>query len=726
MAEITDKKEEDKFQTADVKESERLYLDYSGGNRMEWERKAQEDRQAKINAWSEENEKVLKSRGQMAIPVNEVLPAIDLIIAELTENNPRFSAVGTERSDYKVSSYVADLFSWIWDKSKGETKIDRFTRDFIEIGLSAFLVYFDPFTDNGKGEIKFIDIDPVLELFIDPSAREQDASDADNILISKVITEDKVRANYPMVDLTKAKQEGERRLASNGATNQGQILQPQLPPRIHTYRLIDRYTKIRIPRFHVYDPITGYENIFENQDEFQEWGKTPAIIMTKLNQEHYVTDPIQIQELMGVISQYGLTYHLIIDPTNPQAPPQIVSGVEYEPYAVPNSTTTLQVVTKLDLVNNGVIRLDTPLIERIKRVLSIGSMEVANEILPIRDYPIVTCMLHHDRSPYPMGDIRITKPLQQQLDKLSNLIMTYLQNITNLKLVVQKNSAVKKELEEAMQKAGVSIIEVDFENDKPPFALQYPPFPNAAFQEKQNLIRQIQRIIGSYSFQDGEVQQVPRTTGLGQQIDQSMQRRASYKQRKMEATLNQMAKVISQYIPKVYTEQKEIRILQPNHMKPNEIIFNQPQPEQGQIKLINDITTMEFDVRVVSGSMLPSNKQQELQTLFMARQSGVITDPTPIIELLPLDNVDEIIEREGALKQAQSAIQQLEATNEQLQGQIQTLQRQIIQMGQKVEETKTKMKLHEIVTDAKGAVTVGKQRINDQVKNSKKNGESVA
>lgn len=55
-----------------------------------------------------------------------------------------------------------------------------------------------------------------------------------------------------------------------------------------------------------------------------------------------------------------------------------------------------------------------------------------------------------------------------------------------------------------------------------------------------------------------------------------------------------------------------------------------------------------------------------------------------------------------------------------MQGQIQTLQRENIQKEQKVEEMKTKMHLHEIVTDAKGAVNVGKQRINDQVKQSKK------
>lgn len=342
--------EEEKFNTLEVLYNEKLYQDYLGNNRSTWEQHAVEDRKAKINAWSEEDQRVLEARGQMAIPVNEVLPAIDLIIAELTENNPRFSATGTEKSDYKVASYVADLFAWIWDKSKGETKIDRFTRDFIEIGMGAFLIYFDPFADNGKGEIKFQDIDPIVELFIDPAAKEQDSSDASNILISKSISEQIVKINYPNVNLDKAKQESERRVSNPPSSSGGQVLQASNAQGVRYYRLIDRYTKIRIPRFHVYDPINNYENIFENQQEYDEWGNQSAFIITRLGSEFYITEQTQIDELEKTLEQYGSVYHAIINPTDPNQMPQLVSGVEFEPYAIPGFTTQLQKVTKKDLV----------------------------------------------------------------------------------------------------------------------------------------------------------------------------------------------------------------------------------------------------------------------------------------------------------------------------------------------------------------------------------------
>lgn len=708
--------------TKDVILSEQIFRDYSSGSRQTWKKLAIQDREVKINAWKKEHQKILEARGQMAIPVNEILPSIDLIIAELTENPPRFSATGTEKSDFKTSSNVAKLFDWIWYQSKGESKIDKFTRDFIEIGLSGIQVYFDPNADYGKGEILFTDLDPIKELYLDPSSKEQDGTDGENILVSKVLSINKLKVIYPTTDFSQAEKESPETFSIHGADNTGQILNPTTTSGDYC-RVIDRYTKIKIQRYHVKDLTSNYENVFEDEIKLNEWLAEPAAILTKAGREQYVTDPVALQKLNEIVSQYGMVFHLIIDPNNPSAPPIMVSGLESEPYAVPGETTVVSMVTKGELVKNGVITVKQPLIDRIQRVLSVGGIEIANEVLPIRDYPIITCMLHHDRTPYPMGDIRITTPLQQQLDKLSNLMMTYLSNITNLKLIMQKDSASKTLVEEALQQAGVSVIEVDFENgDTAPFALQYPPMPNAAFAEKQNIIRQIQRIIGSYSFQDGEVTSAPRTLGGTQQIDQMMQRRASYKQRKIEASINQMAKVISQLIPNVYTTEKEIRIIKPNYKQASQITFNEPtlDEQNGDIILLNNITNMEYDVRVIAGSMLPTNRQQNLQTLTAAYQNGIIKNASPIIEQLPIDNVDEVLQDEDTIKNAENAIMQLQQQNEKLQGLIETLQRENIQKEQKVSEMKTKTDLQALVNDLKSTVNLTKMRMNDLVKNTNK------
>lgn len=708
--------------TEDVKLSEDVFEEYSSGARPTWRTLATQDREVKINAWKKEHQKVLESRGQMAVPVNEILPCIDLVIAELTENPPRFSATGVEKSDYKMSSNVAKLFDWIWDKSKGEARIDKFTRDLIEIGLSAFQVYVDLNADNGKGEIYFIDIDPLKELYLDPSCKEQDGSDSEHMIVSKVLYDTKIKLMYPDVDISQAEKAATDSLTIEGADNLGQTLNINSLKNSNVYRLIDRYTKIKVKRYHVIDPITGYENVFETEEAFSKWLQEPAMILTQAGKEQYVTDPLAILKVREIIAIYGNVLHAMIDPNNPEAPPQPMPGLEHSPYSIEGTTTVITEVTKEVLVQNGVIVVDTPYVDRIQRVLSVGGIEITNEVLPIRDYPIITCMLHHDRTPYPMGDIRIATPLQQQLDKLSNLMMTYLQNITNLKLLIQKDSAVKKQIEEALQQAGVSVIEVDMESgDHAPFPLQYPQMPNAAFTEKQNIIRQIQRIIGSYAFQDGEVTSAPRTLGGTVQIDQMMQRRASYKQRKIEASMNQMAKVICQFIPNVYSKEKEIRIINPNRSSDN-IIFNKQELDEktNEIVLVNNISNMEYDVRIVSGSMLPTNRQQELQILTNAFQTGLIKNATPIIELLPIDNVEEVLEDENTIKKAESMIIQLQGQIKQMEALIQTLQRENIQKEQKVTEMKTQTEMKQLVNELRSTVELTKMRMGDQVKSMKK------
>jgi len=711
--------------TKDVLESEKLFLEYSSGSRPNWKKLALEDRQTKINAWKKEHQKVLESRGQMAIPVNEILPSIDLIIAELTENPPRFSAMGIEKSDSALASKVAKLYDWIWYVSKGEAKIDKFSRDLIEIGLSAFLVYVDPYADNGKGEICFIDIDPIKELYLDPSSKDQDSSDSSNIIISKVLPMAKIQLMYPEINFTNIEKAGIESFTIEGADNTGQVINSINPNNQEGARLIDRYTKIKIKRYHVIDEISSYEGIFEDEDSYKKWASEEAIILTTPGQEQYVLDPVNIDKLKQVMSQYGQIIHAEINPNNIEAPPQISVGMENNSqFSIDGTTTVISLVNKQKLVDDNIIKLDFPLVDRIKRVLSVGGLEIANEILPIRDYPIITCMLHHDRTPYPMGDIRIATPLQQQLDKLSSLITTYLQNITNLKLIMQKDSASRATVETALQQAGVSVIEVDMENgDTAPFPLQYPSLPNAVFVEKQNIIRQIQRIIGSYGFQDGEVTSAPRTLGGTMQIDQMMQRRASYKQRRIEASLNQMAKVISQFIPKVYTTSKMIRIIAPNHTNISEVVFNQisMDKETQDIKLLNNITNIEFDVRVISGSMLPTNRQQDLSILTQAYQNGIMHSNLPILELLPINDVEEVIEQENQISQMSSAINQLEEKNKSLEGLIQTLQRENIQKEQKVQEMKTQTELKQLVNELKLAVSMAKGKVSNINNNKNKN-----
>ena len=705
------------MEKTEYQKSEELYRKYKSSQRQNWGVQVQDDRAFALGAQLEQSvSDALEANNQYTGTVNEVTPAIDLIVAMLAENNPRWQFIGAEKSDSSISADVADLHFHIWYVSNGTAILEKAIYDFEEGGMGALMAYPDYHADLGKGEIKIADLE-ILDLYIDPKSKKPDSSDAESILLVKNLTESQIKNIIPNFDFTNA---GGSIVESypqpTRAMNEDQAISSDDTDE-DKYQCIDRYTKIKVKRYNTYDPITKYENIF-TEDEFREYLSQPAFIIVKAGEENYETREFRVKELQKIYEQTGGLFHYEIDPQTQQA--ELRAGAEYGINSIPASTTQLKSTVIGELIQNGVIDVSTPMVNRIKRVYSIGQKIVLNEILPIEEYPIVTFMLHHKRNPYPMSDIRLVKPLQEQLNKIMSLILAYNTNITNVKYFVPKGSGTKKELEERGGKAGSQVFEYDPELGGQPIIVQLTQMSQALYEEKRQIQEQIQRIIGAYAVMDGQSSQAPQTKGGTVLIDEYGQRRINLKRKRLESALNQLAKVISQMIPSVYTEEKVIRIIEPNSKsKLRSAEFNKPDPENAD-RIINDLS-VRYDVRVISASTMPTNKLQRYELLMSAYQQQVLRDPTPIIENMPfIDNLDEILEREDRLKQAEQMLQQAEEQIKQLNGQLQTKSRENIQMAEKVEVAKFSADLDKIANKAEGAVALGTQRINDEVKNKKK------
>jgi len=693
----------------EVQKNKDLYRDYKTSDRDTFTNNLIEDREFYFGEQFPDSIKnQFESEGRMATPVNEVLPAVDLIIQQLTENSPRFKATAREDSDVEVAYYVSRLYDYIWYISKGEVRIERYSRDFVTGGMGILFVYPDFQADNNRGEIKLTDLDP-LYVYFDPDCKEPDGSDSQNIFISQLISEEVIKNNYPKIDLTKISWETGQEYAAQRAQTQGTISFPNMAITSKYARYIDRYTKIKIQKYNVFDRNGTVDLTFEKEEDFKKWLEQPAFIVTKLGQEQYISDDAIVEELLKIYKQYGEVYHLVVDPQT--GTPIMVSGLEDE-MSIPNSTTRLQLITKGDLIKNGIYELSQPMLDRIRRVLSIADQLVIDEVLPISNQPIIACMLHHNRNPYPCGDIRVVKPLQEQLNILDSRIQSYLQLITKLRVFTAKGSGLKKQIEANATGSGMDVYEVDYDTGTVPVFAQYPPLPAGIMQQRENLIRQIQRIIGAYAFQDGDVTQSPNTASGTTQIDEFMKRRSASKKRKIESSLNQVAKVISEYIPVIYDQRKVIRLVRPNHTKPEEIIFNDKQEEAGQIKTINDLSTFQFDIQIMSGSMLPSNRTQERAELLKSYEIGIIKNPKYYLMKTDFENIEEIIEEEDALKQAQNAIQQLQQQIEDLQGALQRKSNEVIQANEKVVVKNFETKIHKAGNDIDTAVQQHKNKLN--------------
>ena len=493
-----------------------------------------------------------------------------------------------------------------------------------------------------------------------------------------------------------------------------QVQYPELTE-IRTFRSIDRYTKIKVKRFHVFDPTSQYEMTFTKED-YLEYGKEPAMIIIRAGAESYETRPHKVRELGQLAEKMNGIFHEMVDVVTGEV--TMVQGVEQGGSSIPGSTTQLVSTTKAQLINDKIIKVDFPRISRIKRVYSIGGKEIVNDIMPIEDHPIVTFMLHHQRNPYPMSDIRLVKSKQQQLCKISSLIIAYNTNITNVKGFYPKGGTLGKDLEERGGKAGAQWFGFDPDIEQPPFIIQLTQMSTALFEEKRQLQEEIRHIIGAYSVLQGDNQQAPRTKGGTQLIDEFGQRRVGLKRKRLESALNQTAKVVSQMIPRVYTEEKIVRIVEPNHQS-RQTTFNQIDPEDAS-QIMNDLS-VRYDVKVVSSSTLPTNKQQRFDIMLGAFQAQVITDNTAVIQYMDVPDVDRLIEREDKIRQFEQALEQAQEEIKKLEGDLQTANRAEVQAEKKVITSKFKEELHDMGSDIKADVKITKARLSDEVKKNKEN-----
>jgi len=699
--------------------NEELYDRYNTSQRKNFGAQVQKDRVFNLGAQLEQEEAdALDADNQYTGCVNEVTPGIDLVVAMLSENNPRWQFVGSEKSDSSIAASIADLHFHIWDVSQGASILEKAIYDFEEGGMGALMAYPDYGADLGKGEIKVTDIE-ILDLYIDPKSKKADCSDADNILIVKSLTKGQIKRMIPNFDFTNAGGGvSEDYPQPTQDLTEDQVLNADNNIDEEKYRVIDRYSKIRVKRYNIFDPVSNYEKIM-TEEEFKEYLQEPAFIIVKAGEESYETRDFRIRELRKIYEQTGGIFHYQINPYTQQA--ELAQGAEYGQSSIPASTTQLQPTTIGRLVEDSVIKISTPLVNRIRRVYTIGQKLVLNEVLPIEDYPIVTFMLHHKRNPFPMSDVRLVRPLQEQLNKIMSLIIAYNTNITNVKYFVPTGGGkLKKEIEDRGGKAGFQVFEYDAEVGGVPIVVQLTQMSNALYEEKRQIQEQIQRILGAYAVMDGSAVQAPQTKGGTVLIDEYGQRRINLKRKRIENALNQVARVVSQMIPQVYTEEKVVRITEPNsRSKFRESEFNMPDPENAD-RIINDLS-IKYDVRVISSSTMPTNKLQRYELLMGAYQNQVLRDPTPIIENMPfIDNLDEVLEREDRLKQAEQMLQQYEEQIKDLNGQLQTKSRENIQMNEKVAVEKTKTKLDKLANKAEASVLLGAQRIQDEVKNKKK------
>ena len=708
--------------TKSVRKSEDLLLKYESA-RGSWAREAQESEDFALGAqWTPAQIRELKKRKQSPVVVNVIYPVVEQATAILTTNKPRFSSTGREDSDVKTGKVFSEIMSYIWDSSDGNSELKRAVYDAYTKGLGYMFAYIDPNADFGKGDIIIKSLDP-FDVYVDPHSKDRYFKDAASIIIVQPLTFEEAGRMYPDMDFSQAevspldRHPGIQR--QSAAIDASQV---QVDNNIHQIgELIDRYSKEKVLFAHVYDPNTDLELIL-NATQYKEWMATPAVVETMEGQEPTIfTRKEHVEDKIKQFEETGGMYFFVQDPQSGQP---VMQPGEITPEGIPGSQVVMEIITMEALVKAGIIAVSEVWQDRIYRCLSFGGIQIFEDYMgDLSEYPIVPIMYRYNRTPYPISDVTMVKCLQELVNKTRSLILSHAANTANIKIILPRGSQDRAAFDKEWGKAGTAVLEADMELGVP-IIVQPPALPNELYRNEAESRKDISEILGIYALMQGDASQAPATYKGTVALDEYGQRRLKSKKDDIEGSLNQLAKCIVQMIQMVYTEPRVIRLLKPNNIQES-VKLNYPIYDDVTSVIrgrLNDVTTGKYDLIVVSGSMLPSNRWAQLEYYQNLYHEGII-DQVEVLKKTEVADTEGVLERFGYISQLEQQVQQLMDENKKLSGDLQTATRESVSDRKRLEVVKFGADLKTQGTAAMQSQQLFSSRLDDHLALEKKKDE---
>jgi hypothetical protein len=683
-----------------VEEVQSLWKTYSS-KRETWANHAREDQEFRYGKqWSDEQRKKLEARGQAAVVVNRIHPAVESAKAMLTSNKPSFRVSPREDSDNQIAQTINGLLEYMWHISDGDQVLRNVIDDYYVTGMGCMLVYQDPMKDMGKGEVCLLDIDP-LTVYVDPNSRNRSCSDAENIIISRLFTKAQAKKLYPMYEKAIKNATSDSFNTDIPVTTRagdGEVIFPEdTETQTQTtfgdgddyIRGYERYHKTITQMHRVFESWSGHEHLLDD-NAFKEYIQRPAWII----EGNIIAKPEMAVQL---IQQLSMQYE------------QIAQQAKMMGQKVPPPPQVEQ-VTHLDLLKQQQIKSVTVPTKRIKMEVIMGDTLLYERILPTERYPLVFYMNMHTRTPYPVSDVRMVKGVQEYINKTRSLIIAHATTSTNLKVLLPSGSVDMNEFEEKWAQPGVGI-EVDFDLGIPQVA-QPVPLPNELYQNETTAKSDIDHQLGLYEMMMGNSQAAPHTYKATVSLDEFGQRKMKSKLADIEYGLKHTALVAIDMMQQLYKEEKIIRLLKPNNSMSEYVINKRLYDDKGNTKILNDIGVGKYDVVVVTGSTLPTNRYAQLELYMDAYKNGII-DKQEVLKKTEVFDMEGVMQRTDMIAQLQQQVQQAGEQIKKLQGDLQTREREVYHAKQRAEVEKFKGNLDSTSTKAKAAGTIFEKRLDD-------------
>jgi hypothetical protein len=640
---------------------------------------------------SQKQDEVNKKRKQKSFTVDVIFQAVEQAVALLTSNRPRFSCTGTEDSDTRIAGVIAAIMQFIWHLNNATQKLKQVIRDYYVGSIGWVLIYWNPYLLNGKGDIAIDTID-AKRVYVDSNSKDFFFKDAGHMIVETDLTSEMMQVTYNMTleEVQQFEQSSQNIQSSTRVSefNSGSANLNASP--VPIYKRLDRYSRVKEMMFVLEKEDERFEMVIDPRQFDMKTKNMTCIVFSTAKATNYFVAPRNVSNVFKLLSQYGEVFHEVQmeDPQNPgQMKTDLMSGienqVEYPPgvTAVPNSTTYLKLISMYDAIMKGQVKVSKRLLDRTKHVASIGNKLLFQNIVPTEHHVLIPLINNFDRTIYPVGDVRRVKREQEFINSIRQLVVTHAAITTNFKIGYPEGRYKEDDLNARFNDPTKRFLPYDGEMQSTGLqVIAPPPLPNQLYLLEQQARKNIQERLGIFNMQAGDPTDAPSTYKGTVALDEYAQRRIKSKKDDIEEFLNQIGKIVVDFIQYYYTDSRVINIVSPND-KPMTITLRNDSRldnlyENNEFR-INDIMVGQFDLVVVSGSTLPSNRWAIAAVAQEDFKLGAIDQET-YLRKSEYTDVDKILERFGMMNQLKSMLAQAEETIKKLSGDQQTMERELM------------------------------------------------
>ena len=704
----------------------KVFEAYNGIWRTKWARKSQTSYDYTLgDQLTEDQEKELKADGMPTFIINLLTPIIRLMKYFVTDNLPRWTGVGREGSDSDVAHLHSTMSDYAFYHSNGKEQYSLIIDNCFRRSKGYWYWYLDKNADRGLGDILFKSINSIY-VYVDPHAQDIFERDAGAMIIKGDFPKSQLIRELPEYEqqIRKATCENDsisismRDENSSISSQPGDYTNPIDPVTGMEDKMVGYYRKfekIRVPYVRVFirippspermkkiNAIVQSENLKLKQELAVQYKEKQKELYELVNSDKIIKDRMDLElERLKEEHNQGLATKI-----NTLRTKMINEYSVIDEKDIPESE--YDILVKNENIRQTIVHVQSYYKTRIKRTVSVGTDQLLySDIMNISEYPLIALPYEHTGTPYP---ISAADPLIGKQEEINHAhrIMIHNANLgSNIRWLMKKGQAANPKYWDKHGSApGVRLEWVDIDGSGvPPKEILPAQLNNAFFSIIEMGKVDLEFTSPVTSSQMGIASSQPEPyRGILANDEFGMRQIKTWVNTVLDPFLTHVGKVYQEMAQNFYTYHKVFRITQPNQDSYEEKVVEVNMPIYDDfgnvITKYNDLSSTQYDVVVVSGSSMPTNRQAEEAKYFEYYKEDAIPKTTFIAQT-DIKNKEKVIEEIGEINQLKRAVGEFEKLIKDKEGTIETLERQLVQAGIKMKVLQADNEVRKELTEVK-------------------------